>query len=60
VRGAAQACSLVMLGLLFATVAASTPLLASTPFYLGCLAALMAGSAICLFAAQRRFHRLPS
>jgi hypothetical protein len=59
VRGAAQLSSLAMLAI-FATVLGTQGLIYSSPAYFaGMLAALVAGSGVCLALARRRFLRLP-
>lgn len=58
VRGAAQLCSLVMLAIFAVVLPAAGLLYTSQPYYWGLIAGLLAGSAVCLLAARRRFFHL--
>ena len=59
VRGAAQLSSLAMLAILAAVLPASGILYDSQPYFWGLVSCLLAGSALCLALARRRFLRLP-
>jgi ABC-type Na+ efflux pump permease subunit len=59
VRGAAQFTSLFMLAVFFAMMALSTRLFSDPVYFLGLLASLLFGAAICLWLASRRFFTLP-
>jgi ABC-type Na+ efflux pump permease subunit len=58
VRGAAQLTSLFMLAVFFSIMLISGRIFASPAWYYGALAALLAGAALCLQLARRRFLKL--